>query len=160
MATSPLEQFVRGAITLREVSGIDGPRMQKMAQTAYRWFQEGRFQDARMAFEGLIALEPRGAYFWSALAGIDLAEGDLAFAKDRATYAISLNDKELGAYVNRGEALMRTGRLPEAVRDFKRVAELDPKGKDPMSQRARLLAQSLFDALKAAQAKSKRPAKP
>jgi predicted Zn-dependent protease len=138
-----LGKFLNGELSMRELSGIDPPKLQQLTADAHKWLTMGQLGNARVAFQGLIALEPRVPYFWSSLASIDLAEGDLRLARDRATYALTLNPKELSAWVVRGEVMIRAGRLKHAAEDLKAALALDPKAKLPLTRRARLLAKAL-----------------
>ena len=47
---------------------------------------------------------------------------------------------------------LRRGKLVEAAEDFRRVLELDPQQKDPLTARARVLAMAAFEAIKEAKA--------
>jgi Flp pilus assembly protein TadD len=53
---------------------------------------------------------------------------------------------DTNALVNRGEMLLRLGRFQEAEEDFQQAIQLDPKGKDPAGNRARLLVNMVQDA--------------
>jgi hypothetical protein len=63
--------------------------------------------------------------------------------------AIELNDKEISAYVNRAEVLLRQHKGEAAVADLKRAIELDPKQENPTANRARAMVMGIHDALEA-----------
>jgi predicted Zn-dependent protease len=159
-APDRLEKWVKGEITLREVHALSGPQMGEIAKLAYQWIEQGQYNKARTALEGLISLEPRESYFWSALAALHMTRSDFGYAERCCSYAIALNDKDQAAYVNRAEVAIRRGTLLEAAADLKAAVQLDPEGKNPLTQRARLLAQSVLAASQQAPAgPAKAPAK-
>jgi tetratricopeptide (TPR) repeat protein len=148
---SRIEKWVRGEITLRELNAISGPEMLEMAVIGFNMFEQGRYKEARTIFTGLATLDPKEAYYRTALGAVDLAEEDLDSAHYNFTLAIGLNPKEIASYVNRGEVYLRTGKMLEAAYDFKKAVELDPENKDPLSMRARLLAAAALDTIQKAQ---------
>ncbi len=54
---------------------------------------------------------------------------------------------DTNALVNRGETLLRLGRFQEAEEDFQQAIQLDPKGKDPAGNRARVLVSIVQEAI-------------
>jgi tetratricopeptide (TPR) repeat protein len=149
---SRIEKWVRGEITLRELNQISGPEMLEMAVIGFNMFEQGRYREARTIFTGLATLDPKEAYYRTALGAVDLAEEDLDSAHYNFTLAIGLNPKEIASFVNRGEVNLRKGKMLEAAYDFKKAVELDPENKDPLSMRARLLAAAALDTIQKAQA--------
>jgi tetratricopeptide (TPR) repeat protein len=74
-----------------------------------------------------------------------LAEEELEQARAYFDIAISLDPKELAPYVNRGEVNLREGKILEAAEDFAKAVQLDPDFKDPLTQRARVLAAAALE---------------
>ncbi len=167
-APERVERWLKGEITLQELHGISGPEMLEMAVIGFSLYEQGRYEDAKVIFQGLATLDPKEGYYRTALGAVYLAQEELDSAEACFNAAIELNDKELASYVNRGEVYLRKGKILEAAHDFKRAVELDPEGKDPLSQRARILAAAALETLEAAQkeaqnqpkAKPKAEAKP
>lgn len=153
--------WVRGEITLAELSAVSGAEMLEMAVIGYSMYEQGRYDDARVIFDALCALDPREAYYRTALGAVYLARENLEKAEALFDEAIRLNSKEIAAFVNRGEVYLRQGKILEAARDFKKAVDLDPENRDPLTRRARLLAAAALQTLEAAQpsAKPARPAK-
>jgi predicted Zn-dependent protease len=149
-----LDAWVRGAITLRELNALSVDQLQEIARLAYRWLEEGRYDDARTAFEGLIALEPRESYFWSALAAVHLGRKDYGYAERCCSYALALNPKDQAAYVNRAEVSIRRGTLTDAIENLQAALQLDANPKNPMTARAKLLIQSVLTAIQRAAPKA------
>jgi len=142
--------WVRGEITLAELSAVSGAEMLEMAVIGYSMYEQGRYDDARVIFDALCALDPREAYYRTALGAVYLARENLEKAEALFQEAIRLNPKEIAAFVNRGEVYLRQGKILEAARDFKRAVDLDPENRDPLTRRARLLAAAALQTLEAA----------
>jgi predicted Zn-dependent protease len=157
-----VDAWVRGAITLRELNALSGEQLQEIARQAYRWLEEGRLDDARTAFEGLVALEPRESYFWSALAAVHLGRKDYGYAERCCSFALALNPKDQAAWVNRAEVSIRRGTLTDAVQNLQAALQLDPNPKNPITARAKLLIQSVITSIQRASPKAaaKKPPAP
>jgi len=147
-----LEKLLTGQITGRELHQLTGPQMLKMAVDGFTQYEQGRYQEAQQIFEILVFLEPKESYYSIALGAVYMAQEELEKAEGALTNAIALNTTEVAAFVNRGEVYLRTGRIAEAAADFKKAVGLDPKGKDPLTQRARMLAGAVLAMIKKAQA--------
>ena len=147
-----VDRFLRGEVTLKDLNGISGPEMLEMAVLGYEMYKQGKYNEARVIFQGLASLDPREPYFATALGSVYLAEEKLEDAERCLDVALGLNPDDLGAHVNRGEVYLRRGKLVEAAEDFRRVLELDPQQKDPLTARARVLAMAAFEAIKEAKA--------
>jgi len=149
--------WVRGEITLAELSAVSGPEMLEMAVVGYSMYEQGRYEDARVIFSGLCALDPKEGYYRTALGAVYLALDDLRRAEDMFNQAVRLNDREIASYVNRGEVYLRQGKILEAAKDFKKAVDLDPHSRDPITQRARVLAAAALQTLQAADISPKVP---
>ncbi|MFL5320160.1 MAG: tetratricopeptide repeat protein [Myxococcaceae bacterium] len=145
-----VDKYLRGEMTLAELNGISGPEMLEMAVVAFQMYEQGKYEEAKVIFQGLASLEPREAYFATALGAVHLAQENLDDAERYFNVAITLNPQELSSYVNRGEVYLRKGKIIEAAEDFKKVLELDPEQKDPLTARARVLAMAAYETMKAA----------
>lgn len=152
--------WVRGEITLAELSAVSGAEMLEMAVIGYSMYEQGRYDDARVIFDALCALDPREAYYRTALGAVYLARENLEKAEALFDEAIRLNPREIAAFVNRGEVYLRQGKILEAARDFKKAVDLDPENRDPLTRRARLLAAAALQTLEAAQPSSRPANKP
>ena len=140
-------RWIRGEITLQELNGISGPEMLEIAMIGFSMYEQGRYSDAQVVFEGLCSLDPKEAYYQTALGATYLAREKLESAEICFGRAIQLNGQEISSYVNRGEVYLRQGRIIEAAQDFKRAVDLDPENKNPLSHRARLLAAAALTAI-------------
>jgi len=159
-APERVEKWLRGEITLQELSAISGPEMLEMAVIGFSMYEQGKYDQAKVVFTGLCALDPKEGYYRTALGAVYLAQDDLEMAEAALTDAIKLNDKEIASYVNRGEVYLRKGKILEAAHDFKKAVDLDPMNKDPLSARARLLAAAAVETLRNAQKEAQNAAQP
>lgn len=158
--TEKRAQAVRdGKMNLRDYHAISGPEMLQMALIGFRMYEQGKYQEAKTIFGGLISLEPLEAYYHTAMGAVFLAEEDLEMARHYFNGAIALNPKEVAPYVNRGEVNLRDGKILEAAEDFAKAVELDPKFEDPLTQRARVLAAAALEMIENAQKQEDPPAK-
>lgn len=152
----------KGELTLKDYHAISGPEMLQMALIGFRMYENGKYSEAETIFNGLIALDPREAYYYTALGAVYLAQDEFDRAKHNFDTALVFNPKELAAYVNRGEVHLRMGNVMEAATDFKSAVDLDPSGKDPLVIRARVLAAAALELIENAQGSGgakKEPAK-
>ena len=156
-APERVAKFVKGEMTLQELHGITGPEMLEMAVTGYTMYEQGQYKQAKVIFDGLSSLDPKEAYYRTALGAVHLAEGNLDEALRVLDEAIKLDTKDLAAFVNRGEAHLRKGDIIKAAHDFKKAIALDPTGKDPLTRRAKALSAAVLKSLEPASAT---PAKP
>lgn len=143
------EMLNKGELNLRDYHAISGPEMLHMAVMGFRMYENGKYTEAKAIFGGLVALEPTEPYYHTALGAVYLAEEDLEMARFHFSQAIVLNPKEIAPYVNRGEVNLREGKVMEAAEDFAQAVKLDPQFKDPLTQRARVLAAAALEMLDA-----------
>lgn len=142
-----VKKWAKGEMTLAELDGISGPEMLEMAVTGFAMYEQGRYREAKVIFDGLAALDPKESYYRTALGAVFLAQDKLEEAAAEFDEAIKLNKKDIAALVNRGEVRLRKGMLLEAASDFKAAVDLDPENKDPLSLRARALAAAALETL-------------
>jgi len=151
-----VEKWLKGEITGQQLHAISGPEMLQMAIIGFQMYEQGKYAEAKTIFYGLANLDPKEGYYWTALGAVHLAEDNLDDALAAFNTAIEANDKEIASYVNRGEVYLRQGKVLEAAQDFKKAVDLDPEGKDPLTQRARVLAAAALETIEAAQAEKKK----
>ncbi len=155
-----IQKFVKGEINMQQLAAFNGPEMLQMAVIGFRMYEQGRYNEAKTVFQGLVSLDPKEAYYLTALGAVYLAEDDLDEAKRLFDEAIKQNDKEIASFVNRGEVYLRQGKIMEAAQDFMRAVELDPTAKDPLTQRAKLLAAAALESIESAQKENAKATKP
>ena len=128
--------------------GMNSRQEAALLQIGFRFYQQGRFANARSLFEGLALLDEKNAYVHGILGSLYQREGKDEAAISSYTAAILLFDKDVDSRTNRGELFLKLGRFQEAAEDFAAAIRLDPPRKNPASNRARLLVAITQDALK------------
>ncbi|MBM7118194.1 tetratricopeptide repeat protein [[Archangium] primigenium] len=134
-------------------SDSDGsnPDLLERATQGFQMYQQGRYDDARVIFEELSELDPSEGYYHTALGAISLAMDGFDKALEYFNQALRLNAEDTAALINRGEVHLRLGNTLDAAHDFARVVDLDPENKDPLTERARVLAQAALQSAEEAQ---------
>ncbi|WNG35207.1 tetratricopeptide repeat protein [Archangium minus] len=132
----------KATASTQDARPLSGPEMIERAMKGFQAYEQGRYEEARAVFVELAACDPSEGYYRTALGAICLAVDELDDALIHFNEALRLNPTDCPALVNRGEVHLRLGSLLEAAEDFSRVVALDPENKDPLSERARLLAEA------------------
>ena len=130
---------------------VSTPDLLQQAMQGFQMYEQGRYDEARVIFQELSALDPKEGYYRTALGATCLAVDDLDESLGHFNEAIRLNDADTAALINRGEVHLRLGNIMDAVHDFSRVVELDPENKDPLTERARVLAAAALQSAEEAQ---------
>jgi tetratricopeptide (TPR) repeat protein len=130
---------------------VSTPDLLQQAMQGFQMYEQGRYDEARVIFQELLALDPKEGYYRTALGATLLAVDDLDESLVHFNEAIRLNDADTAALINRGEVHLRLGNIMDAVHDFARVVELDPENKDPLTERARVLAAAALQSAEEAQ---------
>jgi tetratricopeptide (TPR) repeat protein len=149
-APERIEKWLQGEITLQQLNAIAGLEMLEVAVIGFSLYEQGCYDEAEFVFRGLCSLDPKEAYYETMLGAVYLAREELESAEACFSRALQLDDQEIAAYVNRGEVYLRQGRVIEAAHDFNKAADLDPQRKNPLSQRARLLAAAALETVERA----------
>ncbi len=144
-----ITQFLLGHITLGELQEVGKEEQYKIAEVGYRFLTEGKLDNAKKIFEGLLALDPRDAYFNTVLASIAQQKGELDEADRLYTRALTINPFSAVAYANRGEVRLMRGNLLDAAKDLKRALEEDPQAREKATQRARGLVKVVLTQIEA-----------
>ncbi len=137
--------------TQEEPRPMSGPEMIERAVKGFQAYEQGRYEEARAVFVELAAREPTEGYYRTALGAICLAIDELDEALVHFDEALRLNPQDCPALVNRGEVHLRLGNIMQGAKDFARVVALDPEHKDPLTERARLLAVAALQSIEEAQ---------
>jgi len=132
-------------------SDASKPDLLERAMQGFQMYEQGRYDDARVIFEDLAEKDPSEGYYHTALGAISLAMDGFDKALDYFNQALHLNAEDTAALINRGEVHLRLGNILEAAHDFARVVDLDPENKDPLTERARVLAQAALQSAEEAQ---------
>ena len=134
-----VRQFIIGEITLGGLEGIEKAAQYKMAETEVQLLQQGKLDDAKKVFEGLLTLDPRDAYFHMVLGSIAQRRNQFEDAEKHYSRSLRINPYSPSALANRGEVRIELGRLIEGLEDLKQAAKEDPGAREAATQRARAL---------------------
>ncbi len=134
-----LERFLLGELTLAQVQGITMEQAYAYAQLGYNVLQQGKLEDARKVFEGLVVLNPYDAYFHSVLGSVLARQENKDRALKEFTIAINLESQDPYVFVNRAELLLEREQYDDALEDLNMAIKLDKTGKHPAIQRAKTL---------------------
>ncbi|MBN2359015.1 MAG: tetratricopeptide repeat protein [Deltaproteobacteria bacterium] len=133
-------RWAKGEITLKQIKGYTDDELYAIAHQGYFFLMQGKNEDARTIFEGLVAIDPQNAYYYRALGVIYHKLGDAERAIRQFTYATRVAPRAPSAYVNRAEVYVATGRRADALRDLGYALSLVPlDAADPLSRKARAL---------------------
>lgn len=127
--------------TLAEVIGMDNEQLAAILNLGDQFFQQGRPEEAEKVFRGLAALDDTNPYFSAMLGAISQQGKKYEDAVSWYTRALSVFPQDVHALVNRGEVYLNLQKLSEAATDFQEAIRLDPDGKNPAANRARLLVE-------------------
>ena len=123
-----LPKWAAGQVTLKELKGYTDDELFAIAHTAYFFLLQGKNQEARTLFEGLVAIDPRNDYYYRALGVIFHKLGDEERAIRQFGYALQVNSRSAVAYLNRSEVYISQSDYASAVPDLeKAVACVGPK---------------------------------
>lgn len=110
-----LAAVFEGRKQLRDLMKYGPDQMVMLTEMAYTFFQEGRYEEARVLFEGLVALDMNNAYFYRALGAVAQRMGKNDTAIRYYQRALKLNDSEPEVWANMGEILLVEGELERAL---------------------------------------------
>jgi Flp pilus assembly protein TadD len=116
-----LPRWAAGKVTLKDIKGYDDDELFAIAHTAYFFIMQGKNEEARTLFEGLVAIDPRNDYYYRALGVIFHKLGDADRAIKQFGYAIRVNPRSPAAYVNRAEVHISRDQFSEASADLQRA---------------------------------------
>ena len=140
---STLQAVIDGATPLNAVLGLGDEQIQAIAALGFLNYQQGRYDDARTLFEGLVALDSASYFGFAGLGALALAQNNLDEAEENLRAAAERNGKDPTVLANLGETLLRQSKTEEAAGFFKRALDLDPANSDPGANRARAILQGM-----------------
>jgi len=131
-----IEKLLRG--DRRALEGLDASSLADVAVLGHQLYEGGRLNEARVVFEGLVAMDPPEPFPYTVLGAIYLAQQDVHRALALFEAALEIDPDDVAALVYRGEIRLRLGNRPRGLRDLERALQIDPDGAEsPFSQRAR-----------------------
>jgi tetratricopeptide (TPR) repeat protein len=140
-------KLARGEITLAEYSGVRREALYEAAKVGYRMLNNGRLDEARTIYRGLVAADPYDSVFRCHLAATYLRAGEVKDAVKQFDVALRLNVSNVEALAGRGESHLALANFPQAIKDLSAAVSLDPEGRRASTLRARALLLALRDRL-------------
>lgn len=131
-----LPQWAKGQITLKEIKGYTEGELFAIARIGYFFLMQGRNEEARILFEGLVAVDPHNDYYYRALGVIFQKIGDHERALRQFSYAIRINRASPYAYMNRAEIYLSLEQYAEAEQDLRQALEHILPQQQQLSQKA------------------------
>ena len=89
-----------------------------LSDRGYAFYRQGRYEEAAVIFDGLVALDPRNSYCRTALATVCLCLGDAERAAGELTALLDQNPADHEARARRCEAYCDLGQWNEARHDL------------------------------------------
>jgi Flp pilus assembly protein TadD len=139
---SKLKAFARGELTWAEVEGMTFEEAKAIAQVGCDLAAAGRYEEARVLFEGLVAGNPKDAASRAALGTVYQKLGRLQDAITEYSAALERDPRNPVALVNRGELYLRQGER-QGFTDIANAVEADPNGDTSAGRRARALVKAI-----------------
>lgn len=119
-----IERWAKGEITLKDIKGYTDEELYAIASQGYNFFLQGKTEPAKIIFEGLVAIDPKNAYYYRGLGVIYLQMKDLDKAYKQFSFAIRLAPKDMTSYINRAEISMALKHFNDAESDLNKALSL------------------------------------
>ena len=119
-----IQKWINGQISLGAAANWETGEIRIISEIAYTLAQQGRFREAILLFEGLLAIAPKTAYFQSALGALNLRLKRFSKAIEHLDAALTIDSKDIVSLVNRGEAHLLNGNLIQAINDLEQALQL------------------------------------
>ncbi|RMG21019.1 MAG: hypothetical protein D6729_01795 [Deltaproteobacteria bacterium] len=145
-----VRRFLRGEVTFAQLEGFTVEEARRIAKMGHRLYEEGRYDEARILFEGLAAINPLDAYAHQVLGAIAECTGDIETARRHFDVCLSLDPKNVWVLVRRGELRLKHGDAKGGLEDLGCALEVDPEGRSPAARRAALFVAVLARAARQA----------
>jgi type III secretion system low calcium response chaperone LcrH/SycD len=134
-------QWSQGKVTLKQIVGLSEEELYAVASQGYNLFLQGKSEPARVLFEGLVAIDPRNAYYYRALGAIYWRMKEPQKAVKQFTYAIRVAPKDISSYVNRAEVYVSQQQWKAAREDLSLALRLAGQNDQPLVNKANAMLQ-------------------
>jgi tetratricopeptide (TPR) repeat protein len=141
-AVRRLKAFARGESTWAEVEGMTFEEAKAIAQVGCELAAAGRYDEARILFEGLVEGNPKDTASRAALGTVYQKLGRLQDAITAYSATLERDPRNPVALVNRGELYLRQGQR-QGFTDVANAVEADPHGETSAGRRARALVKAI-----------------
>ncbi len=133
------QQWSEGRVSLLEIMGLNSEELYAISSQGYTFFLQGKIQPARVIFEGLVAIDPKNAYYYRALGVIYWRGQEPQKALKQFTYAIRVAPAEVASYINRAEVFVANKQFDDARSDLQHALENARPSDEALSRKARAI---------------------
>lgn len=140
-----LALVLAGKKSVAELLGLERDHVSILGELAYLYYGEGRYDEARTLFEGLLSLEPANAYFCRALGAVYQRLGTHDLALRYYQRSVKLNEQEAETWANMGEVLLLEGQTDRGVTCLEKADQLyrARQGAAPQHRRVQAILRKL-----------------
>lgn len=117
-------EWLEGQISLGAAADWNKDEIRIISEIAYSLAQQGRYTEAVVIFEGLLAVAPATAYFQAALGALHLRLKNAEKAIDYLNAALKIEENDIISLVNRGEAKLLEGDRSAAQTDLEKALKI------------------------------------
>ena len=118
------QQWLEGQISLGAAAEWNKDEIRIISEIAYSLAQQGRYAEAVVIFEGLLAIAPATAYFQAALGALHLRLKNTPKAIEHLNAALKIEETDVVSLVNRGEAHLLSGSVEAARTDLEKALQI------------------------------------
>ena len=122
--TDLMRQWLEGRISLGAAADWNKDEIRIISEIAYSLAQQGRYAEAVVIFEGLLAIAPATAYFQAALGALHLRLKNLPKAIEYLDAALKIEETDVVSLGNRGEAHLLGGNIEQARKDLEKALQI------------------------------------
>lgn len=138
-----VSQWSQGKVSLKQIVGLSDDELYAISSQAYFLFLQGKIDQARVMFEGLVAIDPRNAYYYRALGTIYWRLKDSQKALKQMTYAIRVAPNDVATYINRAEVYVALKQFPQAQADLQHALRHASNQDEPLVRKAKAILQMI-----------------
>jgi len=132
-------QWSKGRVTLKQIVGLNDAELFAVANQGYYMFLQGKSEEARVVFEGLVAVDPKNAYYYRALGAIYWRLREPQKAVKQFTYAMRVAPNDVSSYVNRAEVYVAMRNYSSARDDLRFALENAVAAEQALVNKARAI---------------------
>ncbi len=132
-------QWSQGRVTLKQIVGLSDEELYALATQGYYMFLQGKTEQARVIFEGLVAIDPKNAYYYRALGAIYWRAKEPPKALKQFTYAIRVSPGDVSSYVNRAEVYVSQREFGQARDDLRFAIDRGGEADGALVKKARAM---------------------
>lgn len=140
---SRLEELVkrwgRGEVSLKHIAGVSAQELHSIASQGYFFFLQGKLEPSRLIFEGLVALDPRNAYYHRALGAIYWRSNKTDQAMRQFDFAVKVAPKDISNLIGRAEVYISRKEFTKARQDLMNVMKLGQTGQEALLEKAQAM---------------------